>query len=98
YPLGHGDAGLLNEPVLVSIAEKYHKSTAQIILKWHVMEGRIPLPKSTNPVHQKENIDLFDFTLTDGEIKQIEALDCGRRYWHMTLAQQEEKFLNIHLD
>jgi len=49
YPLGHADAGLMNEPVFVELSEKYQKSVAQIILRWHIQAGNIVFPKSSNP-------------------------------------------------
>lgn len=97
FPLGHGDPGLINEPVFTELAEKYSKSNVQIILRWHIQMGNIPLPRSTNPAHQKDNIDIFDFELTAGEMEKIKALDQGKRYWTLTLEQQEEKFLDIKL-
>lgn len=68
YPLGHGDNALLNEPLFKSLAEKYGKSTAQIILRWHIQEGNIIIPGSKNSDHIKANFDIFDFSLTDEEI------------------------------
>lgn len=59
--------------------------------------AKIPLPRSTNPAHQKDNIDIFDFELSDGEMDRIRALDHGKRYWTLTFEQQEERFLNIKL-
>lgn len=97
FPLGHGDPELINEPVFTELAEKYGRTNVQIILRWHIQEGNIPLPRSVNPVHQKENFEIFDFSLTDEEMERIRALDCGKRYWNMTFAEQEEKFLNIKL-
>lgn len=97
FPLGHGDPGLINEPVFTELAQKYGKSNVQIILRWHIQMGNIPLPRSTNPEHQKDNIDIFDFELTADEMEKIKALDQGKRYWTLTLEQQEEKFLNIKL-
>ena len=97
FPLGHGDPGLINEPVFTELAQKYGKSNVQIILRWHIQMGNIPLPRSTNPAHQKDNIDIFDFELTADEMEKIKALDQGKRYWTLTLEQQEEKFLNIKL-
>ena len=64
FPLGHGDANLINEPVFTELGKKYGKSNVQIILRWHLQMGNIPLPRSTNPAHQKDNIDIFDFQLT----------------------------------
>ncbi len=97
FPLGHGDSGLIGEPIFAELAEKYHKSSVQIILRWHIQEGNIPLPRSVNPDHQKDNLDIFDFALTDAEMERIRALDQGKRYWTLTLPQQEEKFLAISL-
>lgn len=97
FPLGHGDPNLINEPIFAELAEKYGKTNVQIILRWHIQEGNIPLPRSTNPAHQKDNIDIFDFELSDGEMDRIRALDHGKRYWTLTFEQQEERFLNIKL-
>ena len=68
YPLGHGDKSLVNEPIFAKLAEKYGKTPAQIILKWHNQMGFIVIPGSRNPEHIKENADIFDFKLT---VKQI---------------------------
>jgi diketogulonate reductase-like aldo/keto reductase len=92
YPLGHGDAGLLNEPIFTQLAEKYGKTNAQIILRWHIQKGHIVFPKSTNPQHIKDNINIFDFELTPAEMKQIDALDKNQRYFTMSLAQQKSAF------
>lgn len=84
YPLGHGDVGLLNEPLFAKLAEKYNKSSAQIILRWHIQDGNIVIPGSKNPVHIKDNFDVFDFTLTEDEMTEIFKLDNGRRYYTST--------------
>lgn len=84
YPLGHGDKSLLEEKVLVDLANKYNKSTSQIILKWHIQVGNIVIPGSKNPLHIKDNIDIFDFTLSDDELKSIATLDKNKRYYYST--------------
>lgn len=84
YPLGHGDAALLNEPVFAKLGEKYHKSAAQIILRWHIQDGNIVIPGSKNPAHIKDNFDVFDFTLDENELAEIAALDNGKRYYTST--------------
>lgn len=89
YPLGHADEGLMNEPVFTELAKKYGKSNVQIILRWHIQTGNIVFPKTTNPQHMRDNIDIFDFALTDGEMNAIRALDCGKRFFNMSLAEQE---------
>lgn len=78
YPLGHGDASLLSHPVIVRLAEKYGKNAGQIILRFEVQEGVITLPKSTNPERIRTNVDIFDFTLTEDEMKDIRAMDTGK--------------------
>lgn len=89
YPIGHGDQGLINESVFTRLAEKYRKSNVQIILRWHIQEGTIVFPKTTNPQHMKDNFDIFDFELTANEMAEIRKLDCGKRFFNMTLAEQE---------
>ena len=78
YPFGHGNKELLNNPVLVNLAKKYGKDTAQIILRWHIQEGIVALPKSTSEAHIKDNINVFDFALSDEEMAQVRALDTGK--------------------
>ena len=84
YPLGHGDNALLNEPLFKSLAEKYGKSTAQIILRWHIQDGNIVIPGSKNSDHIKANFDIFGFSLTDEEMAEISSLDNGVRYYTST--------------
>lgn len=92
YPLGHGDAGLINEPIFTKLAKKYGKSNVQIILRWHIQKGHIVFPKTTNPQHMRDNINIFDFALTDDEMKQIDALDKGVRYFNVSFEQQKQMF------
>ena len=84
YPLGHGDKALIKEPVFTKLAQKYGKSNAQIILRWHVQSGNIVIPGSKNPAHIKDNFALFDFALTEDEMAEIAALDQGKRYYTST--------------
>jgi diketogulonate reductase-like aldo/keto reductase len=60
-----------------------------VILRWHVQTGNIVFPKSTNPAHLAANLDVFDFELTADEMAAIDALDCGKRFFNMSLEQQE---------
>lgn len=78
YPLGHGNKDLLENETIVALANKYHKNTGQIILRWIYQEGVISLPKSTNPERIKGNIEIFDFELTEAEMQAIQALDKGK--------------------
>ena len=84
YPLGHGDKTLLEDSVFKELGQKYHKSNAQIILRWHIQDGNIVIPGSKNPEHIKDNFDLFDFELTDSEMEEIRKLDKNQRYYTST--------------
>lgn len=75
-PLGAGN-DLLRERALVSIGGKYGKTPAQVVLRWHIELGVVAIPRSANPRRIAENIDIFDFSLTDDEIALISALDTG---------------------
>ena len=84
YPLGHGDKTLSEEPLFAEFGTKYGKSSAQIILRWHIQDGNIVIPGSKNPDHIKDNFDIFDFALTDVEMEQIAAMDKQKRYYTST--------------
>ncbi len=84
YPLGHGDKALLEESVFTRLAEKYGKSNAQIILRWHIQAGDIVIPGSKNPDHIRANFELFDFALSDEEMSEIAALNKNKRYYTST--------------
>jgi diketogulonate reductase-like aldo/keto reductase len=68
-----------DEPVILAIGEKYGKSAAQVMLRWHIQNGVQVIPKSTKAERITENFDVFDFELTAEEIAQIDALDTGVR-------------------
>lgn len=76
-PLGHG-GDVLNDESLIKIGEKYKKTAAQVILRWNIQKGIVTISKSIHNERIEANIDIFDFELTDEEIKIIEDLDCGR--------------------
>jgi hypothetical protein len=82
YPLGHGDRSLMNEPVFAKLAEKYGKSPAQVILRWHTQMGFAVIPGSKNVDHIRDNLNILDFSLTDEEMAEIAKLDQGVRYYH----------------
>ena len=84
YPLGHGDKSLVNEEVFTKLAEKYGKSNAQVILRWHTQVGDVVIPGSKNVDHIRDNINIFDFTLTDDELAEIAKVDQGKRYYTAT--------------
>ncbi|GGJ87427.1 glyoxal reductase [Lentibacillus kapialis] len=66
---------LINDPVIMELAEKYEKTSAQIILRWDVQNHVVTIPKSTHEHRIKENADIFDFKLTDDEMKRISGLN-----------------------
>lgn len=90
YPLGHGDKSLINEPIFAQLGEKYGKSPAQIILRWHTQMDFVVIPGSKNVNHIKDNLNILDFTLTDEEMAQIAKLDKDQRYYHRTDEQLDQ--------
>ncbi|AZS83546.1 aldo/keto reductase [Streptomyces griseoviridis] len=76
-PLAQG--AVLGDPVLRGIAGRHGKSPAQVVLRWHLQLGNVVIPKSVTPVRIRENIDVFDFALTDEEMTSIAGLDRGLR-------------------
>ncbi|WP_138269596.1 aldo/keto reductase [Anaerofustis stercorihominis] len=97
YPLGHGDKKLINEKVFKDLADKYQKNPAQIILRWHVQSGNIVIPGSKNPAHIKDNINIFDFSLTDEEIDLIDNLNKNKRYY-IPREEQTKKYAQMELN
>lgn len=77
-PLGSG--ALIDNPTLKAIGRKHSKSSAQVMIRWHLDQDLIVIPKSANSARIRENIDVFDFTLDDDDRKQIAGLDRSRRY------------------
>ena len=90
YPLGHGDKSLIEEPVFAKLGQKYGKTPAQVILRWHTQMGFAVIPGSKNVDHIKDNLDILDFALTDEEMAEIAKLDKGVRYYHRTEEQLEQ--------
>lgn len=74
-PFGEGKNNMFHNPVLLDIAEKYQKSTAQVILRWLMQRNIVALAKSTHIERMKENIEIFDFVLSDKDMKKIAELD-----------------------
>jgi 2,5-diketo-D-gluconate reductase A len=74
-PLGGKDTGLFENPAIVEIGEKYGKSPAQVIIRWHVQQNLIVLPKSSQPERAAENFDVWDFTLSAEDVAQIDRMD-----------------------
>ncbi len=74
-PIAQGD--VLDDPVVGQIAQKVAKTPAQVVLRWHIERGDIVFPKSSTPQRIKENIDIFDFELSDDQIDELTGLDKG---------------------
>jgi diketogulonate reductase-like aldo/keto reductase len=74
-----GHTSTLEDPTIVGIAEARAKSPAQVMLRWHLQQGRSAIPKSTKPRRIAENFAVFDFDLTADEMAAIDALDTGKR-------------------
>jgi len=77
-PIGQGK-GLLEDPTIASIAESAGKSPAQVVLRWHMQLGNIAIPKSVTPDRIQQNIEIFDFELSDADMGAITALGTGER-------------------
>jgi len=83
YPIGHGSKELLGEPVITQIAQRHGKTAVQVILRWHVQSRHVAIPKSTNPAHIRENIDVYDIELAADEMTAIASLDKNRPMFRM---------------
>lgn len=69
---------LLDDPIIVAVANAHGVTPSQAVLRWHVQLGSIPIPKSATPSRQRENLDIFGFELTDAEVDSISSLESGR--------------------
>lgn len=94
FPLGGRESNglILRDPVINEIAKAHGKSAAQIILRWHMQRGFIAVPGSANPDHIRENISIFDFSLSDEEMARINALNGEKRVFNMDYEEAKEKF------
>ena len=78
YPIGHGNKELLNHSVITELSKKYGKTNVQVILKWHIQSGFIAIPKSTSAQHIRDNFNIFDFEISQEDMRKIEQLDTGK--------------------
>lgn len=78
-PIARFDDRLVRLPLLHKIAEKYNKSFLQVVLRWHIQNGIVPVVRAMNPEHQKENLGIFDFSLTDEEMEKIDGININSR-------------------
>ena len=87
FPLGGAmsNGALFKDPVIKKIAAAHGKTPAQVILRWHIQEGFSVIPGASNPDYIKENIQIFDFQLTDEEMQQMRSLNKEQRFFNATL-------------
>lgn len=76
-PLGGSGAGLLGAPILAQLAEKHGKTPGQLVLRWHVQNGLVTIPKTASPERMAENMDVFDFALDPQDLAELSVLDEG---------------------
>ncbi|MDQ0798705.1 aldo/keto reductase [Arthrobacter sp. SLBN-112] len=76
-PLGGQGAGLLGAPILAQLAEKHGKSPGQLVLRWHIQNGLVTIPKTSSPERMQENLDVFDFALDPQDLAELSVLDDG---------------------
>jgi diketogulonate reductase-like aldo/keto reductase len=96
YPgWGEDRKNVMQDPVIAAIAEAHGKSAAQVMLRWHLQQGRSAIPKSTNPERIAENFDVFDFELSTQELGAIDALDAGVRNGPVPDEAREERFAMV---
>ena len=93
-PLAEGKHGIFTHPVLMEIGQKYGKTAAQVALRWNAQRGVVVIPKSTHKERMKENLDIWDFSLTEEDRNAIAALDLGHSEIIDHSAAQTAKFLN----
>ncbi|MBR2708073.1 MAG: aldo/keto reductase [Bacilli bacterium] len=85
FPLGgRGNDSVLTEEIIKELAKKYEKSPAQIILRWHNQKGVIVIPGSKNPDHIKDNLNIFDFEISEEDMKKIDELDKNTPFYNQT--------------
>ena len=96
FPLGGAmsNGALFKDPVIRRIAEAHGKTPAQIILRWHIQEGFSVIPGASNPDYIRENIQIFDFALTDEEMAQMRSLNKEQRFFNMPLGEKAKVYLN----
>ena len=93
-PLAEGQHGIFTNPVLTEIGKKYGKTAAQVSLRWNTQRGVVIIPKSTHRERMEENLNIWDFTLSDEDMKAIAGLDLGHSEIIDHSAASTAKFLN----
>lgn len=100
FPLGGAmsNGALLRDPVIVDIAKAHGKSAAQVILRWHIQEGFSVIPGASNPDYIHENIQIFDFELSEDEMARMRALNKEERFFNLSAADAEKFFMSVKLE
>jgi diketogulonate reductase-like aldo/keto reductase len=78
-PVARYDDRLVRLPLLHRLGKKYNKTIIQIVLRWHIQNGCIPIIRSLNPIHQQENYDVFDFELSEEDMNAIDGININSR-------------------
>ena len=94
-PFAGGDGNLFEDAVLKAIADKYHKTVGQVILRWLIQRDIVVIPKSSSPERQAENLAIFDFSLSQEDMETIKKLDQGGGFALPENADQFERLLNM---
>lgn len=99
FPLGGAmsNGALLKDETINAIAKAHGKTAAQIILRWHIQEGLSAIPGATNPDYIKENIQIFDFELTDEEMQTMRSINRNARFFNVSLKEKEAMYLTREL-
>ena len=92
-PFAEGRNGLFTHPTLTAIGEAHGKSVAQVVLRWLIQRGVVVIPKSVRPERMRENIDVFDFNLSDAEMMDVTALETGKSQFLDHRDPEAAKFL-----
>ncbi len=100
FPLGGRDSRgeIMHDKTINEIAKVHGKTAVQVIIRWHIQEGTSVIPGSSNPNQIRENINVFDFALTDAEMQQIRSLDKEKRYFNMSYEDQKRWFGGYELN
>lgn len=96
FPLGGAmsKGALLKDPSILEIARAHGKSAAQVILRWHIQEGFSVIPGASNPDYIRENIHIFDFKLSDEEMRKMRSLNQEKRFFNVSLEEKRRTYLN----
>lgn len=98
YPFGHGDLRLIMNPLFSELSQKYGKTNAQIILRWHIQAGNVAIPGSRSSEHIKENFDIWDFEISDEDMQKIAGLNSDKRYFKMPAFIKQIAFTRGNID